>query len=212
MATKLALYNAALVELGMRPLANLTEEVESRRLLDTVYTNVVDDCLSEGSWNFATETVKLDADTGVTPNFGYQEVFAKPSDWVRTVAVSGDEDFSAPLTQYYDDFNFWSSNITPIYVRYVSSDTGAGYDLNRWPTKFRRYVELSLAQRVAAKLTQSDAIRDSIISDTDKAKKKALSEDAMNEPNPKFPPMGSWNTSRLSSTSYHRGRRNRLTG
>lgn len=71
MATKLGLYNGALREMGERRLDTLTERGESRRVLDDVYDDVIEDCLAAGSWNFATETVKLDADTGVAPNFGF---------------------------------------------------------------------------------------------------------------------------------------------
>lgn len=212
MATKLGLFNSALTEIGHVNLVDTGEAVEAGRVLNEVYTRVVDDCLAVGSWNFATETIKATADTGVTPNFGFTEVFAKPSDWVRTVAVSGDEYFSFPLTQYFDDVNFWSADLSPIYIRYVSDDTGMGYELTRWPASFTRYVELELAARVCSRLTESDSRLGNIRDDRDKARTRALNEDAMNEPQPKFPPTGSWNRSRWGRSGGDRGNRGSLIG
>src|SRR5687767_10372702 len=126
MTTRLALWNAALVDLGSERLSDTGDPVKAARELTAVHDQVVAECVASGSWNFAMETVLLDADTGVTPSFGFPKVFAKPSDWVRTIGVSLDEYFAYPLTQYYDDDNFWSADNTPIYVRYVSNDTGLG--------------------------------------------------------------------------------------
>lgn len=213
MTTKLGLFNGALLEIGNPILSDTGEAVESGRVLNSIYTNVVDECLAAGSWNFAMETVKADADTGVVPNFGFTEVFAKPSDFVRTIGISADEYFSQPLIQYYDDQNFWSADITPVYIRYVSDDTGLGYELTRWPTTFQRYVELELAARVCSRLTESDQVLERITRDRNDARRRALNHDAMNEPNPKFAPMGTWNRSRAGRTGRgDRGSRSDLIG
>ena len=90
MATKAGVFNSALLELGHRALVDTGEPVEAGRDLNRHYSRVVNDCLAVGSWNFAMETIKAVADTGVTPNFGFTEVFAKPSDCVRTFGVSQD--------------------------------------------------------------------------------------------------------------------------
>ena len=213
MASKLRLFNGALAEIGHRRVVDTGEAVEAGRELVAVYDQVVDECLSVGDWNFAVESVKLAADTGVTPNFGFTEVFAKPSDWIRTVAVSEDEYFSFPLLHYYDDVNFWSSDNTPIYVRYVSNDTGMGLELTRWPPSFSRYVELELASRVCYRLTQNSSLLERIEKRRDMARKRALNEDAINEPQPKFFPPGSWTQSRAGRIGRgDRGSRNSLTG
>jgi hypothetical protein len=210
--TKLGLLNQALIEIGDNTLSDTGDAVESARVLNTVYDQVVRECLSAGSWNFAMETAKVEADTGVTPSFGYTEVFAKPSDWMRTVGVSLDERFSFPLLHYYDDSNFWSADSSPIYVRYVSSDTGLGYALAKWPPTFARYVSLELAVRVCPRLTESEPKLERIILQRDDARLKALNHDAMNEPQPKFPPMGTWNAARSAGVRGDRGSRGNLTG
>jgi hypothetical protein len=211
MTTKLRVWNGAMVSLGHRRLVDTGEVVEAARELTAVWDQVVGECLAAGSWNFAMETVKATADTGVTPEFGFPEVFAKPSDWVRTFAVSDDEYFSRPLLHYYDDSTFWSAETSPIYVRYVSNDTGLGLDLTRWPAKFARYVELEAASRIAYKVTQSDSVVERMEKTRDKARREALNHDAMNEANPKFPPPSSWTVSRGGLSGRERGSRSNLT-
>ena len=212
MANKLSLFNASLIEFGGRRLSDTGEAVEAGRIIVDVYDNVVAECLSAGSWNHAVETIKADADTGVAPDFGYSEVFAKPTDWVTTVAISSDENFVWPLIDYYDDVFYWSAHTSPIYVRYVSNDTGMGLELSRWPQRFTRYVELELASRVCFRLGGSRDDKERIDKAHDKAKRSAKNEDSMNEPQPAFPPAGSWTRSRGGGSRRDRGSRNKLTG
>lgn len=211
MATQLAIYNGALVELGEGTLTSTTEDNVARYKLDVVYSDVVTECLEAGPWNFAMRTVKLDADTSITPNFGYTEVFAKPTDWLRTHGISENPDIQPPLLQYYDDVDYFSANVTPIYLRYVSNSASWGLDLTLWPRSFTRYVEVALADRACMQITQSDTRKDKLERYTlPRAKRNALNKDAMNEAT-KFLPAGTWNSSRGGSGG-DRGNRNSLIG
>lgn len=209
--TKQDLYTGALTALGDRKYLT-SEQKTAIRALDNVYDKVVEECLTEGSWNFAMQTIKADADTGVEPSFGYSEVFAKPSDWLRTHMVSEDEYFAYPLLQYVDDENYWSADTTPIYARYVSNDTGMGWELSRWTINFQRYVELELALRVCLRLTQNHKLFDKIEKMRDKARRNAKNKDAMNEPSTRFRAPGGWTRARSSRSGRDRGNRNNLTG
>jgi hypothetical protein len=212
LASKIGIWNAALDDLGHRPLVDTGEAIEAGRILTRRYDRVVADCLLEASWNHATETVKLDADTGVTPAFGYRKVFAKPSDWVRTIALSEDEYLNFPLLSYYDDVNFWSSDNSPVYVRYTSNDTGLGLDLTRWGAGFTRFVELELAVRSCLRITQSGSLKESLEKDRDRARKHAKAVDAMDE-GTKFAPPGSWTLARGGrNNGRERGSRGSLIG
>ena len=213
MTTRLKLFNGALGEIGHRRLADTGEGVEAGRELVAAYDDVVAECLDAGFWNFAMETIKVDADTGVTPEFGFPKVFAKPTDWVNTAGVSMDENFVAPLTQYYDDDNYWSADSTPIYIRYVSNDTGLGMDLQRWPARFTRFVTLSLADRVCLRINNNQSLKDRISKDAKEARKAALNRDAMNDAQPKFAPASSWTLARSGGWgSRDRGSRGSLIG
>lgn len=213
MATKLSIFNGALMALGERRLTDTGEDSEPARELAVVYDQVVEECLSVGSWNFAVETIMADADTGVVPEFGYAEVFAKPDDWLRTVAVSQDPYFNRPLLHYIDDVNYWSADSTPIYIRYVSHDTGIGLELTRWTAHFSRYVELELAARVGLRLTQNASLVEAVNGLRDKARKTALNRDSMDEAQPKFPPPGNWTLARGAGASRRdRGPSGTFTG
>lgn len=198
MAVKLDVFNAALSELGDYSLSDTGERIPAARVLAARWDRVVADCISEGSWNFAMETVQIDADTGVVVSFGsrYEHVFAKPTDWVKTIEISGDPDFSNPLIDYEDKSTYFAAGLTPIYLGYVSNDTGMGLDLTRWGAAFTRYVELELAVRACMKLTQNSRLKAEISEERDKARKTAKNQDAMNERQPKFPPPSSWTSSR----------------
>lgn len=196
MATQLGLYNAALREIGDIKLASTSENIEARRVLDAVYSDVLAECLEEGQWNFAMRTVKLVADTDITTNFGYAHVFDKPSDWVRTSGLSADEYNQLPLTRYTDEVGFWAADVDPIYVRYVSSDASFGGNLGNWPASYRRFVELSLADRIVERLTQNASKKEQIKADLKDARRLALNRDAMNEAGPRYRPPGSWTTAR----------------
>jgi len=214
MATKLSVFNESLAELGNGPIEDTGEAVEAARTLNQRWDRTVADCLAEASWNFATETIRADADTGVSANvaFGYSKVFAKPSDWVNTIFLSEDDHFNFPLLDYEDVVGYWSTDRSPIYVKYVSNDTGMGLDLGRWTSLFTRYVELELAERCCMRITQNSSLRDEIRKKRDAARKNAKNKDAMNE-GTKFPPPGSWTMARGGRLGRgDRGSRGSLTG
>lgn len=213
MATKLGLYNDALLELGQRRLASLTEEAEARRVLDDYYDSVLAYCLEQGQWNFAVRSVQIDSDPDIETEFGFQHVFSKPEDWVRTIALSASEYFSPPLidSEYKDETEYWLSDTDPLYLRYISDHEDFGLNLSRWPATFTRFVALELASRSCIRITNGQGDKQRIDKDLKKAKRDALNKDVMNE-GTRFPPEGSWVQARLGNGRRDRGSRSRLTG
>lgn len=211
---RLALYNEALRICGERRLATLTEAREPRYLLDQAWDEgTVDDCLEEGQWKFAIRSVMIDHDTSVTPSFGYQFGFSKPSDWVRTAGLCSDEFFKSPLLAYNDEAGYWYSDTDPLYVRYVSNDSGFGGNLSSWPGTFCTFVASIFALEIVYKIT-SDKERITLVERKAKyAKRDALNKDAMNGPTT-FPAKGSWVTGRAGNNLSRRdgGNRGSLIG
>lgn len=198
MTSRLSLYNLALHFVGERSLSSLTENQEVRYKLDNAWNEgAVDLCLEEGDWFFAMRTVQIDYDSGIEPEFGYRRAFQKPSDWITTSALSADEYFNAPLTQYSDEAGYWYSDHDTLYVRYISNDSAYGGDLSRWPNSFVQFVGAHLASKIALGLSAKDSLLDKML----KLRKKLLS-DAKNKcakASPtRFPPRGSWTRSRSS--------------
>ncbi len=205
MASKLGLYNTALLHLDQEPLAALTDEGKGRRALDAVYDDIVEWCLEQGFWNFAMRLVKMEASPSLDTDFGYRFVFEKPDDWVRTAALSTDEYRSHPLLQYEDRTDFWLADVDPLYLWYVSNDTDYGLDLGRWPQTFTTFVEYALANKICGSVTGSQSRREDLYKLMIRSKRDAANKDAMNEPVTKFPPTGRL----VASRGYGRNREGR---
>lgn len=192
MASRLGVYQAALTEIGAANLASLAENVESRRVLDAVWDALIVECLEAANWVFATRIAKYDSDPDLDIAFGFTYGFTKDDDWLRTAAVASDDRFLCPLIDkgYEDRGAFWVADVDPIYVKYVSSGDTYGLDLSRWPPSFTRFVVLALAERVSNRLTGTNTSAEVLAYRLKKAKAKACATDAMNGPQPKFPPPG----------------------
>lgn len=196
MTTQLDIYNGALLHCGERFLASLTENREPRRLLDRVWSsNGVKTCLEMGQWNFAMRTIEIDYDTSIEPSYGYNRAFQKPDDWVLTSSLCSDEFFRMPLTRYVDEAGYWYSDLDTLYVRYVSSDTAYGMNINAWPESFREFVEAHFASKIILKLSNSEEELKRIELLREKFLKTAKSRAAMAEPT-SFPARGAWGLAR----------------
>ena len=219
--SRLQLYNDALLICGARFLTTLSEDVESRRLLDNVWdSNGVRYCLEQGQWQFAMRTQKIEYDPSTEPPFGYNRAFNKPTDWVLTSALCTDEFFNVPLLGYADELEFWYSSIDTIYVKFVSDDTNYGYDLAIWPATFCDYAAAYFASKILTKISSSeDRIRylmgapgDIDGGELGRRLTIAKSRAAMTQPT-QFPASGSWTSSRFGRNGARdRGSRSRLIG
>ena len=212
MATKLQVYNTALRYCKSRSVT-LTENRESRRLLDAVWASGgVQHCLEEALWKFATRSMKLDYDTAVTPEFGFKRAFTKPTDWVKTVAMCTDEYYQQPL-DYHHEAGYWYADFDEIYVRYVSNGENYGMNLGEWPSNFVNYVAAHFAKEIVGKLTKD---RDTILEVREifkENKYSAKNNDAWNQA-PGTIAEGSWTRSRRQGgrSSWDRGSRTNLIG
>jgi len=223
MATsRLKLMNGALLICGVRQLASLSENVESRHLLDNVWNDGgVDTCLSEAQWRFAMRAQKLDYSASITPEFGLRRAFEKSTDWLLTSAVCQDEYYRTPLLQYTDEAGILYSDLDEIYVKFVSNDSGYGGNLALWPPTFTEYVKHYFAAKIIGKVAAIDSPRAVTLLTPrtgllDRALENARNRDAISEPT-RFMPQGSWGRARNGGRSGSRsgfdgGNQNSLIG
>lgn len=200
MATsRLKIYNGALLICEERPLATLSDDVESRHALDEVWNDSgIRYCLEQAQWKFAMRAAKMTYDPAVVPDWGYQHGVAKPTDWVTTSAVCTDEYFREPLQQYADERGYWFFDLEDIYVKFVSDGNDYGMNLANWPGTFTDYVKAYFASRVVARLAGGDENRIArVMKIMDKNKFEAKNRDAMQGPT-SYPARGSWLRARLS--------------
>lgn len=208
---KLQLYNGALLFLGEDNLDTLTDNVETRRLLDSVYDRGgLKYVLEQGLWNFAMRSSKLEPSPSVTTPFGQKNAFEKPTDYVRTASISSDGYFRTPLLNILDERAYWYADIDELYVQYVSKDTAYGFDYSLWPETFSRYAEAYFGQQIHRRLTQNKRSKDEVDKDVLRLLRDARSKDAIKNPTTFFP-SGRWTSSRGSS-SNDLGSRSRLIG
>jgi hypothetical protein len=198
--------------MGERTLANLTENREPRRKLDDVWErDFVDTCLEEGLWNFAFRSVALSFSPSVSPApFGYVNGFDKPTDFIRTAAVTTDEFFKIPLLEYQEEVGFWFAQVDLLYVRYVSNDVEYGLDFSKWPRNFTRFSEHLLAYLTAPTIRGIEVDIKTIKEDLKEWRRKAKAVDAMEQP-ARFAPPSSWTRSRQQRRG-DRGNRSQLIG
>lgn len=210
--SRLSLYNDALLMAGERAIASLTEETESRRLLDQVWNNNgVDACLEEAQWEFAMRTVRIDYDPGITPDFGYQRACDKPTDWILTSALCSDEYFKVPVLRYVDEAGFWYSDLDTLYVRYVSNDAAYGGDMSKWPRSFTDFVAAHFASKIILKITNDESRLSMFINNErpqhsirGRALLNAKSRCAMASPT-QLPASGNWSNARTRGVGRRDG-------
>jgi hypothetical protein len=204
MTDKLTLYNRALGHLQERRLASLSEAREPRRVLDDIWADETAYCLERHLWqDFASRVVQADASVTTVPTFGFNQAFVVPPDWVRTRKLSSVATFEPPLLQVTMEAGFWYTNITPIFVDYISNDPLYGMNIGGWPPSFANFVALRLARVAAGRIANKAELLqgpDGLLKQEDKARKVAMGICAMNEA-VAFPPQSSWVRSRRGFTS-----------
>jgi hypothetical protein len=87
---------------------------------------------------------------------GYNYAFTKPTYWLRTVQISTTSLFTNQVN-YKDEANLIHTNVTPIYMRFISKDMAADDYVGLWPETFCRVVAIMLAFTSCERLTQSSS-------------------------------------------------------
>jgi len=188
MTTKLQLYKRAAHHVGHTPPASLTEAVEVRRACDDHYDDVLDHMLEHGFWTDAMRSVEITENTAVTEEFGFSYAHDLPTDYVRKYVISASEFFDPPLDQfnggdaYLIEQDYIWSNVTPLYMRYVSNDTSFGLDLTKWTERMAEAASLELASRICKRVTGSESEKERLMKAAERALGNANTFDSLEQP------------------------------
>lgn len=189
MATKLTVYNRALLALKSRRLATLTENRSERRDLDSVYSETLDWMLERALWNFSLSSEEWTPSAEAESQFGYQYVYDKPEFYMRLVRIAANERFVPTLSDFSEEGDFFFSDVSPMWVQYVSTDPRRGRDPGKWTPSFAEAFAMELAWRAGPHICSMSAADEDKL---DKMRRKALSEakssDAVNQPMSVLPP------------------------
>lgn len=201
MATRLQIYNGALRRLGNPLLTSLSENLSSRRYLDSVWDEgFIDYVLDRGKWSFAKRTERITQSTTLIPQFGLKYAFPQPIDFIKLVAMWQNPECTVPLLWYQYEAGVFYTQIDTIYLQYVSNDAAYGGNIALWPAPFTQYSQAFMAQQAAPFITNQnggDLEKDLII-----AERIALTSDGLNKPI-QVNPIGAWNRARLYSYPYN---------
>lgn len=203
MATKLEIWNQALVHLGSAPLPTLLTETPAKNVFTNAWGGVVAEAMTEGSWSFAQKSVEIVASAG-TPSAGFSYAFDYPDDYEQTISVCPEPQFVTPFYAFRNEGGILSANITPIYLRYIRNDLTDDAGIATWPTFFWRFVAAKLAYETCERITQSTTGDQRLERIMLKALRKAKSVNARNEPG-ELVPQGSWMRARNGGAGVGRG-------
>lgn len=197
MATKLGVYNDTLRAIGDLRLTTVDEDTEARYVLDDAWDAGVEFCFTEGLWNFATVTEAITANDLLTPIPGFQYAFDKPENWLRTITVAPDSNFSVEAI-YKDEGGNIYANCATLYIRYISGAKKTQPEV--WPPAFAKVVAAYLAKECCERISGSNADGDRRAAEYRDILASAKNKDAMDQSKLVFR-AGSWVRSMRSSAS-----------
>jgi len=154
MATKLEVYNEAALILKLRPVDSLSENTPVRVTFDQAWAPVLRYMLGLANWHFAKRALAIQAETSITPSYGYSAYFAKPDDFARLIGISASAYGVPTLENYSEEGAYWAANLQTLYIEYVSNGVTYGGDLGRWTPHFTTAVAHEIASRTGGKLTK----------------------------------------------------------
>ena len=147
---KLDLYNDALLLIGQRQLASLTEDREPRYRLDGAYDrDAVRYCLELVKPNFASTTAVL---TIATVGATFSNSFALPTDYVSIITPFSDQKLDQEINRFVIEKNQLLCDYNPVYLRYTTDDV----TINDWTSSFFRVVGAYLAREISTRLSPDD--------------------------------------------------------
>lgn len=182
------------------PLASLSENRSARRFLDLVWDNgVLNYCLEQGLWGFATRSQEMTFSSSIDPAFGYQYAFQLPDDYCGLNSVWIDERFQTALNPYNGpEAGVIYCDYEKIYLKYVSNAINYGGNLGALPECFADYVSARMAYKAQPLITNSLSMDANLDKAQEKAKLTALNWDKRSKPRQDLP-LGNWTKARIGS-------------
>lgn len=149
--TKLSQYNDALLALGERQLATLTDESEARRALDAAYDGALDYCLSIVKPKWASVVKKIDTFT-TDANMDFANVFSLPADYVAIVKPYSDPKLDEEVTRYILQGRKFATDHSILYLRYISNTASGVADFTAWSPTFLDFFTAYLANKICPRI------------------------------------------------------------
>lgn len=196
MATdQLEILNNALTHLGERRVSSASEG-KAVRDLSASFDIVRKETLRQYPFPFARSRVQLTAGV-ITAVYDteFDYVFAKPSDWLKTVELSHNGDFeNGRMSKYLDEGQNIYCDYDTAYMWYVKDHS----TYSEWDAIFDNLMALELAQHCAFQITDSKSLSEIKMRELGLAQKRAYAVSAR-DLGPQKRPMGNFRKSRYGA-------------
>lgn len=172
-STDIEVAQKAMVLVGLEPLASFTDQTDEALVANTIFEDVVEDCLAQHNWNFATGQKTLSRLTAV-PVDRWSAAYALPTSpavvQVQTVTIDDQP-------QQYDIYERY------IYINAeVSEDVVLNYiyrpETQYWPPAFTMWVIFRLASVFALSVTRKSDVAKSYVDLAEAQFRRAKSRDS----------------------------------
>ena len=172
-STDIEVAQKAMVLIGLEPLTSFTDQTDEALVANTIFEDVVEDCLSQHNWNFATGQKTLSRLTAV-PVDRWDAAYALPTspEVVQVLTVTIDD-----TPQAYDIYERY------IYINAQASDTVVLNYVFRpavqyWPPSFTMWVIFRLASVLALSVTRKGDVAKSYVDLAEQQFRRAKSRDS----------------------------------
>lgn len=187
------LANHALSLIGATRIEDLTEGTDKANTVNNIYTALRDSLIRKGNWDWATKRVKL-ARSSTAPAFEYDYAYPLEHDWLRTVAVHGNDAGYGTIdyrTEFVGTQRCIVTSSENVYMRYICRVTDAGL----FSADFYTALVVALARDLSIPIASSNTMRKEYKDDAKRSIAAARSTDSIDS-SPERRPRGSWANSR----------------
>ncbi len=172
-STDIEVAQKAMVLIGLEPLTSFTDSTDEALVANTIYEDIVSDCLSQHNWNFATGQKVLSRLTDV-PVDRWEAAYALPTSpaTLQVITVTIED-----VPQTYDIYERY------VYINAEAEDTVVLNYIFRpetqyWPPTFTMWVIFRLASVLALSVTRKADIASSYTTLADAQFRRAKARDS----------------------------------
>lgn len=168
MATAVSICSNALMRLGAESFSSFSEgsdtgdNVARVRLCENLWSTVRRQVLRSHSWSDATKRVIISPDV-TSPEFGYNNRFLRPSDWLRTIAVSTPDGYERSI-DYKIEGGYFLCDESALYLVYLFDNT----DPVTYGSSLVEVMELAMMARLAYPVTKSTSLASEITAELER--------------------------------------------
>ena len=171
--TDIEVAQRAMVMVGLEPLTSFTDQTDEALVANTVYEDLVEDCLSQHNWNFASGQKALSRLSDTPVDF-WDAAYALPTSppVLQVLTVSIDD-----VPQNYDIYERY------IYMNASENDTVVLNYIHRvetqyWPPTFTLWVIYRLAGMLSLSVTRKADISQSYVRLAEEQFRRAKARDS----------------------------------